>query len=314
MGDVLVYIEPLAKDDGARMLAFARPLADALGGDLVALVVGEGSGAVAIGVADVVLEIVHPALISYVPEAHQHVVLAAIASRSPSLVLFENTTVGIDLAAWAAAASNLPLVSYCVALASDGTQMTTTSEIYGGQLLASALTTLPAVVAMNSGALPDEPASLGRGERATLAPPVALDHLRTTFVETRLPADTGIDITKAQLLVCVGRGIGGADNLSTAEDLAAALGAEIAASRPVVDSGWLPKARQVGKSGLTVKPRLYLTLGVSGAPEHQEGMRDSELIIAVNKDPGAAIFNIAHYGAVADLFDVAEALTELLAT
>ena len=114
------------------------------------------------------------------------------------------------------------------------------------------------------------------------------------------------------MIVCVGRGIGGSENIEIAEELASALGAELGASRPVIDSGWVPKARQIGKSGATVRPKLYLGLGVSGAPEHVEGMQGSELIIAINTDPGAAIFNIAHYGAVADLFDVVDELTDRL--
>jgi electron transfer flavoprotein alpha subunit len=112
--------------------------------------------------------------------------------------------------------------------------------------------------------------------------------------------------------VCVGRGIGGGENVEVAEELAEALGAELGASRPVIDSGWVPKARQIGKSGAHVRPKLYLGLGVSGAPEHVEGMQGSELIIAVNTDPSAAIFNVAHYGAVADLFDVVDELTAQL--
>ncbi|MHB8621514.1 MAG: electron transfer flavoprotein subunit alpha/FixB family protein, partial [Chloroflexota bacterium] len=96
------------------------------------------------------------------------------------------------------------------------------------------------------------------------------------------------------------------------EDLATALGAAVSGSRPVIDAGWLPKSRQVGKSGLTVKPKLYLAVGISGAPEHLEGMRDADLIVALNTDPSAPIFDVAHYGVTADLFDVLPALTEAL--
>jgi electron transfer flavoprotein alpha subunit len=138
-----------------------------------------------------------------------------------------------------------------------------------------------------------------------------LDSLRTIFVEEVEQPDEDVDLTSAELIVCVGRGIGGAENIEIAEELADALGAAIAASRPVIDSGWLPKARRIGKSGATVKPKLYLGLGVSGAPEHVEGMQGSELIIAVNSDPGVAIFNVAHYGWVGDLFEVVDELTAL---
>ena len=296
-----------------RLLAFARPLADAAGGALVALVAsGEPVAADALAAADVVLEVSHPALSPYLPEAHQAVLAAAIQERSPDVVLVENATSGYDLGAAAAAAADLPFVGSCLGVSLAGGEAESTSAIYGGQLEATVRTRLPAVFAVNSAALRDEPQPSAGVERIQLAPPPALDSLRTTFIEAVEPPDEGVDLTAADLIVCVGRGIGGAENIELAQELASALGAELAASRPVIDSGWVPKARQIGKSGAIVSPRLYLGLGVSGAPEHVEGMQGSELIVAVNTDPGAAIFNIAHYGAVADLFDVAEELTELL--
>jgi electron transfer flavoprotein alpha subunit len=315
MGDVLIYIEPSAVGDGrgARLLAFGRPLAESGGGVLVALVAGtEPVDSGALSAADVVLEVSHPALSPYMPEAHQAVLTAAVAARHPDIVLVENTTSGYDLAAAAAAAADLPFVGYCLEVARDGGRARSTSTIYGGQLLASAETDLPAVFSVQSTALHDEPTSAGHGERESLPAPAELDALHTSFVEAVEPADEGVDLTKAERIVCVGRGIGGAENVPIAEDLAAALGAEVAASRPVIDSGWLPKARQIGKSGAHVSPKLYLSLGVSGAPEHVEGMQGAELIVAVNKDPSAAIFKVAHYGIVGDLFDIADELTELL--
>jgi len=310
MGDILVYIDPSINE---RLLAFARPLADAAGGKLVALVAGaDATAAERVTAADVVLEVSHAALHPYVPEAHLAVIDAAIKERNPDLVVFENTTAGYDLAAAAAARSGRPFVGYCLGLTLDGSAAQAVSAVYGGQLEATIDVPLPAVVAVNSTALRDDPQAAPSVERAQLAPPTELGSLRTVFVEAVEPSDEGVDLTKADRIVCVGRGIGGTENIPVAEELAEALDAEIAASRPVVDSGWLPKVRQVGKSGAHVKPKLYLTLGVSGAPEHVEGMQGAELIIAVNKDPGAAIFNIAHYGAVADLFDVADELTSLL--
>jgi electron transfer flavoprotein alpha subunit len=310
MGDVLVYVDPSVN---GRLLAFARPLATAAGGSLVALVAGaEPVEADALNAADVVLEATHPSLSPYVPEAHQAVLAAAIEARRPDVVLVENTTHGYDVAAAAAASARLPFVGYCVELSLESGAARSVSGIYGGQLQATVRTRLPAVFAVNSTALHAEPNAAGRAEREQLAPPPELDNVRTSFVEPVELPDEGVDLTGAERIVCVGRGIGGADNLDIAEELADALGAEIGASRPVVDSGWLPKVRQVGKSGAHVTPKLYLGLGVSGAPEHVEGMQGAELIVAVNTDPGAAIFNIAHYGVVADLFDVAEELMELL--
>jgi electron transfer flavoprotein alpha subunit len=310
MGDVLVYAESPVNE---RLLAFARPLADAAGGALMVLLAGgepgdeEGPTA-----ADVVLEISHPALAPYVPEAHQAVLAAAIRERAPDLVVLENTTAGFDLAAWSAAALGLPFVGYCVGLTLQGGEAEAISEIYAGQLHAIVRTSLPAVCAINTVALHEEPQAAGRGERIQLAPPTELENLRTTFVERVVPPDEGVDLTKAERIVCVGRGIGSAENIEIAEELATTLGAELGASRPVIDSGWMPKVRQVGKSGAHVMPKLYLSLGVSGAPEHVEGMQGAELIVAVNTDPGAAIFHIAHYGVVADLFDIADELTELI--
>ncbi len=311
MGDVLVYVDPSLNE---RLVAFARPLADAIGGDLVALIAsGEPTDGDQLNAADVVLEVSHPALAHYLPEAHQAVLATAIKQRAPDLVLVENTTAGLDLAAAAAAAAGLPFVGYCLELSVSDGEAQAVSAIYGGQLRATVRTSLPAVFAINSAALHEEPESAGRGERVALPPPGELETLRTTFVEAVAPPDEGVDLTKADRIVCVGRGIGGAENIPIAEELADALGAELAASRPVIDSGWLPKVRQVGKSGATVKPKLYLALGVSGAPEHVEGMQGAELIVAVNTDPGAAIFNVADYGVVADLFDVADELTTAVA-
>jgi electron transfer flavoprotein alpha subunit len=309
MGDVLVYVEAPVND---RLLGFARPLADAAGGAVVALVAGDEPTADELTAADVVLEVSHPALSPYLPEAHQAVLAAAIRERTPDLVLLENTTAGYDLAAAAAAAMGLPFVGYCVGLALQDSEAQTTSALYGGQLEATARTSLPAVFAINTTALHEEPQAAGRGERVQLSPPPELENLRTAFVEPVVPPDEGVDLTKAELIVCVGRGIGSAENVPVAEELAAALGAELGASRPVIDSGWLPKVRQIGKSGATVRPKLYLGLGVSGAPEHVEGMQGAELIVAVNTDPTAAIFHVADYGVVADLFDVADELTSLI--
>lgn len=121
----------------------------------------------------------------------------------------------------------------------------------------------------------------------------------------------GVDITAADFLLSVGRGIGEKENLAQFEDLADKMGATLSVSRPIVDAGWMPNARQVGQSGKTVQPKVYLALGISGAVQHLAGMKASGTIIAVNSDPEAAIFNVAHYGAVADLFDVAEELEKL---
>lgn len=168
-----------------------------------------------------------------------------------------------------------------------------------------------AIAAVLAGSFPVE-AGQGSTAATTMASPVSLDGLKVKFVEAIEPAGGDVDITSQVKLVSIGRGIGSKDNVELAEELAGKIGATVSCSRPVVDAGWLPRTRQVGKSGLKVKPKLYLMLGISGAPEHLEGMKSAELIIAVNTDKKAPIFNVAHYGATADLFEVAEAMLELL--
>ena len=126
------------------------------------------------------------------------------------------------------------------------------------------------------------------------------------------PEAGDVDITAEEVLIAIGRGIGSEDGVEVANELAEAMGAQVAASRPIIDAGWLPKSRQIGKSGLKVTPKLYIALGISGAPEHLEGMKGSATIVAVNTDKNAPIFGVAHYGLVADLYEVAEELTEAL--
>jgi len=139
---------------------------------------------------------------------------------------------------------------------------------------------------------------------------VPVEAPKVVFKQYLEPEAGDVDITKQQVLVGVGRGIQTQDNVQLAEDLAQVLGGAVCASRPVIDQGWLPLSRQVGKSGMSVKPRVYLALGISGAPEHWEGMQNSQCIIAINTDPKAPIFDGAHYGVVGDVLELLPVLTD----
>jgi electron transfer flavoprotein alpha subunit len=152
----------------------------------------------------------------------------------------------------------------------------------------------------------------GVAEVETLAAPAGIENSRLRFAGLIEPEGGDVDITQHEILVAVGRGIQSEENIALAEELAKKLGGAVCSSRPIVDNKWLPKTRQVGKSGLKVKPKIYVMLGISGAPEHMEGMKDAELIIAINTDESAPIFEHAHYGTTEDLFDVVPALTEKL--
>jgi electron transfer flavoprotein alpha subunit len=217
------------------------------------------------------------------------------------------------LAAGAAARTGRPCIAYCVSLVRADGAIEAESQILGGKIRARTRTAVPAVFAVTPGAYREEG---GReGGQATierLEPPAALGALRTRFIDATKPDPNEVDITQARRIVCVGRGIGEKGKIALAAEVATLLEAEIAGSRPVIDNGWLPKARQVGKSGRTVKPGLYLALGVSGAPEHLEGMGGAEFIVAVNSDPKAPIFGVAHLGTTLDLFDLLPALSARL--
>ncbi|NNJ13414.1 electron transfer flavoprotein subunit alpha/FixB family protein [Chloroflexales bacterium ZM16-3] len=314
--DILVIAEHLdgkVADISYEMTGKARELAAALGGKVTVALLGQGMAGQAGGFAsDATLVIDDPALANFNPEAYGRVIAALIAARAPRLTMLGSTSSGMDLTAWLAVRSSLPCVASVNQLAAEGDELRISSQIYGGKVAAQVSPEGGrAVVAVMAGAFPAA-AGRGAGPVEQSASPVSLDGLRVTFSKLIRPEAGDIDITTYDKLVSVGRGIGGQENIELAQELAGALGAALSGSRPIIDAGWLPKTRQVGKSGLSVKPKLYLMLGISGAPEHLEGMKDAELILAVNSDPKAPIFDVAHYGSTCDLFEVTEALLEAL--
>lgn len=293
------------------MVGKAKELAVSWGGQAVAVVLGSGVSS-DVFASDATLYVDNAALAQFNPEAYGKVIEALVKERSPRLVMFGWTATGMDLAAWLSARTGKPCVAYARDLCIENDSLVVSSQVYGGKMLAEVAPEGDmAIVACVAGSFPAE-AGHGSTPATQIASPVPLDGLKTKFVEAIKLAGGDVDITAQDRLISVGRGIGGKENIELAEELAEKLGAVVSASRPVVDAGWLPRTRQVGKSGLKVKPKLYLMLGISGAPEHLEGMKSAELIIAVNTDKKAPIFNVAHYGATADLFEVAEAMLEIL--
>jgi len=314
--DVLVVTEHFdgrLADISYEMVGKAKELASAMGGQVVAVLLGSNMAIQAATFAsDVTLYVDDPALSQFNPEAYGKVLEALIAEREPRLTIVGSTTMGMDLAAWLAAKTEAEFVAFVKDLAVSDGALVATSQLYSGKIMAEVEATKDRVItAVLAGAFPVE---AGEGHTAVeqIASPVPLSNLRTQFHQMFRPEGGDIDITAEEKLVAVGRGIGSEDDIELAEELAKALGAVVAASRPITDVGWLPKTRQVGKSGVTVKPKLYLMLGISGAPEHLEGMKDAEFIIAVNTDPNAPIFDVAHYGTTCDLFEVVEAMLEKL--
>jgi electron transfer flavoprotein alpha subunit len=312
--DILVLAEvhrDRLADATLELLAAARSLASAAGGQAVALVLGAhgASHAPALAAADRIVVIDDPQLASYSPGPYLAALEEVTAAEKPRAVLLGATSVGWDLAPLLAARIDAPLLTGCKAIHVDGEGLRVNASFCGGKMMAeSEVPQAPAVLLLVPGSYRPT-AERGKGELQQRSLSRPLEAGAVCFQQWILPEAGDVDITQQRVLVAVGRGIQQKENLDLVEELAAALGGVVCASRPVIDQGWLPATRQVGKSGMTVKPRCYLALGVSGAPEHVEGMKDSDLIIAVNSDPAAPIFEVAHYGVVADLLEIVPALT-----
>ncbi len=308
--DIFVVVEHLrgqVADITHVMLAGARALSQTSGGGVVAVLLGKDAQGLAANLAaDRVLYVDSPALAEFTPDAYQLALAGLIQAQSPRAVLLGHTSVGMDVAGGLSAKLGIPVVSSCRNFTADGKFV---CQICGGKIMAEGDLPAPtALVTMLPGGYKAEVGNQPPAVEAVSAP--ALDALRTSIKQYIEPDTSDVDISKEPLLVAIGRGIQNKDNIELANELAEALGGQVCASRPVVDQGWMPTTRLVGKSGKRVKPKVYLALGISGAPEHVEGIDGSEIIVAVNTDPNAPIFNVAKYGTTMDLLDFAPILTE----
>lgn len=313
--DIFVLVEHLrgqTAEISYVMLAAARALAQDAGGRVIAVLLGHNAQGLATDLAaHQVWYIEHPALEDFTSDAYQQTLGGLIWTNAPRLFLLGDTSIGAEVAGLLSAHLGLPLISYCRSLRAADGKIIFASQICGGKIMVEGELPGPTalVTLMPGGYKPDQGRSEQPGELVKLDAP-ALAGPRVRLREYIEPQVSDVDISKEPLLVAVGRGIQNQDNLQMAQDLAEALGGVVCSSRPVVDQGWLPASRLVGKSGKRVKPRLYLALGISGAPEHVEAIHESEMIIAVNTDPQAPIFDIAQYGVELDLLDLLPALIE----
>ncbi len=310
--DIYVVIEHLrgqVSDISYMMLAAARQLAQATAGEVVAVLLGHNAqGLTANLAARRALYIDDPALAEFTADAYLQVLNKLLAENQPRAVLLGNTSVGADVASLLSARLGLPLVNACYSIGPEGQLI---SQICGGKIMAeSPLADGTTLVTMVPGGYKPEEGHSTSAPEVTALPAPALENLRVTLTRYIEPEAGDVDISKEPILVAIGRGIQNKDNMDLVQELAEALGGAVCASRPVVDQGWLPASRLVGKSGRTVKSRLYLVLGISGAPEHTESITGSDLIVAVNTDPAAPIFGVAKYGTTVDLLDLAPALSE----
>jgi electron transfer flavoprotein alpha subunit len=297
-------------------IAAGQRLAALVGGSCEAVVLGSGTAEVAAQVQDLALAristVEHAALAAYTPGGYVSALAPAIRSAAPDWVFFPHTYQSVDYVpklAQAAGAASLPEVTG-FEQTSDG--LVWKRPILGGKLEARVRVrgTGPVLVSVQSGAFPADGAVAGSAPIEALPVDTSAIQADREILGIEAVAGEKLDLTKAGIIVAAGRGVGGADKLGAIQDLAQALGAEIAASRPVIDSGWLDRDRQIGSSGQTVAPRLYIAAGISGAIQHTVGMKGSQVIVAINKDPGAPIFNIASYGIVGDLHEILPAITK----
>lgn len=299
-------------------LAAGQQLAAAVGGVAEAVLLGSGVGELADRVAEHDLAVVHvadhPNLAEYTPGAYVGALAPAVEAASPALVVLPHTYQTVDYAARLAQRVGAGLLPEITAFAQEEGELVFRRPILGGKLEAKVRIKGegPVLVSVQSGAFPADTARTGQAEiRALAVDPEAARPDREILGVEAVGGDR-VDLTKAGVIVAAGRGVGGADKMGPLEELAAALGAELAASRPVIDSGWLPRDRQIGSSGQTVAPRLYIAAGISGAIQHTVGMKGSGVVVAINKDPEAPIFKISNYGIVGDLHEVIPALTRAI--
>ena len=288
------------------LLTLGREVAGQCGGKLEAVLLDNKSLAAALGAADNVL---CAGNIAPTPEAVAAALTQLVKERQPAAVLVPWTNLSMDAGALAAAQLNVPFVNGCKDIKADAGTLVAQCVVYGGKLEAAVVATTATAL---FGVLPGSrsAAACSGNVPAVTDVAVTLPELKIKFNRYLEPEAGDVDITQQSVLVAVGRGIQTQDNMELANDLAAALGGAVCGSRPVIDQGWLPLSRQVGKSGMSVKPKLYIMLGISGAPEHVEGIKGAQVVVAVNTDAAAPVFNVSHYGINADLFEVVPALTD----
>jgi electron transfer flavoprotein alpha subunit len=291
----------------AQALAGGMPIKVAVLGDSTG---GIGQELARSDVAEVLVA-EHPALAAYTPDGFTMAVQSIVTSASPAFVVLAHTYQARDFAPMLAARLRTTLVSDVVGLHGTGADATFTRPMFQGKLVATvkAKTAGPCIVTFQIGSFRADAVRMGGSATVTrVAVTIDASAIRQKPEAPFQEAKQAVDLSQAERIVAVGRGIKSQEHLPLAQKLAAAMGAEVAASRPICDNGWLPMERQVGSSGQTVAPKLYVALGISGAIQHLVGMKGSRTIVAINKDRDAPIFEVADYGIVGDLFEIVPAL------
>jgi electron transfer flavoprotein alpha subunit len=301
-------------------LAAAQQMAAETKSRLAAVVIGKGVAALAGNLAasklDQVILVEHDLLAAYTPDGHTIALKQVIAHAKPDLVLLPHTYQVRDFAPKLAASLGKGMIGDCVGYRNENDKLVFVRQMFQGKTAADVVFegAAPWFATFQAGAFRAD--LVAQGSSKAPVTPIAVElgpeQIRTKPLELFREAKQAVDLTQAPILVAVGRGIKAPENIPLAEKLAKLLGGELAASRPICDEGWLPMDRQIGSSGQTVAPKLYLALGISGAIQHVVGMKGSRTIVAINKDQNAPIFEVADYGIVGDIFELIPALTEEL--
>ena len=299
-------------------MAAGQQLAQQLGGTASAVLLGHQVAPLASELAALDLQEVlcvdSPLLAEYTPDGYTAALREVVQQQKPRLVVFSHTYQVRDFAPTLATSLQQALVSDCLGYRLEGERLIFVRQVFQGKFVADVefAGQPPHFVSFQAAAFREDSVRRGAAPAKISSVPTALsaDRIREKPGERFREAKQAVDLTQSEIIVAVGRGIKAPENLELAKRLAEALGAEIGASRPICDSGWLPMDRQVGSSGQTVAPKLYIALGISGAIQHMVGMKGSRTVVAINKDKEAPIFEAATYGIVGDLFEIVPALTE----
>ena len=302
------------------LIGKARELANDLGQDVIAVLMGSGIEAVAGDLAkagaDKVIVVDDPMLAEYVTEPYAKAATAVIKANDPEIVLFGASSIGRDLAPRVSARIHTGLTADCTKLEIDPETklLNMTRPAFGGNIMATILCAdhRPQMATVRPGVMQALESCDKVGEVEKFAVEFTAADMNVEICEVVKTDKKAVDITEAKILVSGGRGLGSAEGFAQLKDLADVLGGEVSASRAAVDNGWIEKDRQVGQTGKTVRPDLYVACGISGAIQHAAGMEESEFIVAINKEETAPIFSICDLGIVGDLNKIVPKLTEAL--
>jgi len=318
----MIFVVAEHKDNKLRpitseLLVFGQRVARDFGEPITAVILGSSTGDLAGELKtrkiDRVLRAEHADLAEYNPDTYVQVLQSILNKDKPFLVLMGHTTQGMDFAPRLAVRLRGPLISGCVEYEKQGERLILTRQIFNAKMNMKTLVRgePPYFATASPGAFPGDEVESG-GNAEVIVFPVQLTGTPKRKILNRVEAPKGqTDLSSAPIIVSGGRGLKQKENFNLIFELAEAIGGSVGASRPVVDAEWLPREYQVGSSGQTVSPRLYIAVGISGAIQHLVGMQTSRCIVAINKDPEAPIFKVAHYGIVDDLFKVVPALTKI---